>query len=123
MPSPESKSLLVVVRHAPYGSSLARTSLEVALTAATYEQEVGVLFMGEGVLQLLPEQDSTQIGVKNIGKLIASFPLYDLDSLFVDEDALLRHGLDDKNLPQDLRPLDTAAIQQLLRKYDHILGF
>jgi tRNA 2-thiouridine synthesizing protein C len=68
--------LLVLVRHSPYGSSLARTSLEVALTAATYEQPVAVLFLGEGVLQLLPEQDSTHIGVKNIGKLIASFPLY-----------------------------------------------
>ena len=78
MSSSEKKSLLVIVRHSPYGSSLARTSLEVALSSATFDQEVALLFMGDGVLHLLPEQDSSAIGVRNIAKLIASFPLYDV---------------------------------------------
>jgi len=123
VPSEIKKSLLVLVRHSPYGSSLARTSLEVALTAATYEQRVAVLFLGEGVLHLLPDQDSTRIGVKNIGKLIASFPLYELDSLFVDENALLQYAVDEHKLPYDLQSLDSAAIKDLMCSYDHILGF
>ena len=69
----------MVVRHSPYGSSLARASLDVALAAAAFEQPVKLLFMGDGVLQLLPEQDSRAIGQKNIGRLLSSLPLYDID--------------------------------------------
>lgn len=117
------KSLLVVVRHSPYGSSLARTSLEVALSSATFDQHVGLLFMGDGVLQLLPEQDSSATGVRNIAKLMASFPLYELNQLFADETALLRYGLGEQALPQNLQRLSDDAMRELLVRYDHILGF
>ncbi len=117
------KSLLVIVRHSPYGSSLARSSLEVALTAATYEQTVGVLFMGDGVLHLLSDQDSSHIGARNIARLIASFPLYDLETLYVDGAARSRHGLESMPLPDNIRSVDSNAMQQLFCDYDHLLGF
>ncbi len=117
------KSLLVVVRHSPYGSSLARTSLEVALSSATFDQQIGLLFMGDGVLQLLPEQDSSATGVRNIAKLMASFPLYELNQLFADETALVRYGLGEQALPQNLQRLSDDAMRELLVRYDHILGF
>jgi len=124
MPTTEKKSLLVVVRRSPYGSSLARTSLEVALSGTTFEQDVGVLFMGDGVLHLLPGQDTGALGVRNIAKLIASFPLYELDSLFADETALRHHGIaQHQALPQNIEWLDTGAIAELLTRYDHIMSF
>ena len=123
MSSADRKSVLVIVRHTPYGNSLARTSLEVALSSATFDQEVALLFMGDGVLHLLPEQDSRDIETRNIAKLIASFPLYELDNLYVDEDALAQYGLNLNQLPQKLQAVDDDAMQQLLRQYDHCLGF
>lgn len=117
------KSLLVVVRHSPYGNSLARSSLEVALSSATFDQQVGLLFMGDGVLQLLPEQDCNATGARNIAKLMASFPLYELDQLFADETALIRYGLGEQTLPQNLQRLGDQAMRQLLTRFDHILGF
>ena len=123
MTSTGKKSLLVVVRHSPYGSSLARTSLEVALSSATFDQQVGLLFMGDGVLQLLSEQDSSTLGVRNIAKLMASFPLFELDQLFADETALAMYRLEEQALPQNLQRLDDDAMRQLLVHYDHILGF
>ena len=115
--------MLVIVRHSPYGSSLARTSLEVALSSATFDQEVALLFMGDGVLHLLPEQDSSAIGVRNIAKLIASFPLYELDNLYADEAALRQYGLSLQQLPRKLQGVDDEAMHQLLCQYDHCLGF
>jgi len=117
------KSLLVVVRHSPYGSSLARTALEVALSSATFEQDVGLLFMGDGVLHLLPEQNSSTIGVRNIARLIASFPLYDLEALFADKAALVQYALAPQELPQKLQLLDDDAMATLCNNYDHILSF
>lgn len=123
MTTTNKKSLLVVVRHAPYGSSLARTALEVALSSATFEQSVGLLFIGDGVFHLLPEQDSSAIGVRNIARLIASFPLYDLECLFADEAALTQYGLNRQELPQKLQQLDDNAMAELLKRFDHIVSF
>jgi tRNA 2-thiouridine synthesizing protein C len=123
MTTKNKKSLLVVVRHSPYGSSLARTALEVALSSATFDQDVGLLFMGDGVFHLLPEQDSSAIGVRNIARLIASFPLYDLKSLFADKAALIQYGLARQELPQNLQQMDDNAMADLLNHFDHILSF
>ncbi len=123
MPVTNKKSLLIVVRRSPYGSSLARTSLEVALSGATFEQDIGVLFMGNGVFHLLPGQDTDTLGVRNIAKLIASFPLYELESLFADKAALRHHGITQQALPQNIEWLDTGAMVELLTRYDHIMSF
>jgi tRNA 2-thiouridine synthesizing protein C len=111
------------VRHAPYGNSLARTSLELALSSATFDQQVALLFLGDGVLQLLPQQDSSAIGVRNIARLIASFPLYELTTLFADQVALTRHGLSTDDLAQGLEILDDRAMRDIFNRYDHILSF
>lgn len=123
MPSLKTKSLLVIVRHTPYGSSLARSAIEVALTSATFNQNVGVLFMAHGVLQLLPEQDSGVLGVRNMAKLITSFPLYDLNNIYVDAIALKQHGLQESELMLQPEFLNETAMQHLMRRYDHIVGF
>lgn len=115
--------MLVTVRHAPYGSSRARSALDVALASAAFEQPVSLLFLGDGVLQLMPEQDSATLGVRNIGRLLASLPLYDIESVYVDADAASRYGLDLAMAPLPTRSLDSTGIQQLMASCDHLLGF
>ena len=117
------KSQLVVIRQTPYGSSLARASLDVALAAAAFDQAVALLFLGEGVLQLLPDQDSTAIDKKNIAKLIASLPLYDIESIYVDAAALTRYAITAGELPQTVTPLDKDGIRALMAQHQHLLGF
>lgn len=117
------KRQLVVIRQTPYGNSLARAALDAALTAAAFEQPVSLLFLGDGVLQLLPTQDSTVINTRNIAKLIASLPLYDIETLHVDASALIRYSIAAQDLPQNLKLLDTADIHQLITEHDHVLSF
>jgi tRNA 2-thiouridine synthesizing protein C len=117
------KSLLIVIRRSPYGSSLARASLDVALAAAAFEQPLNLLFMGDGVLQLMAEQDSQAIGVKNIGRLLASLPLYDIERVYVDGEAATRYGIDLGNAPVAAQALDGPGMRQLMVGCDHLLGF
>lgn len=79
--------------------------------------------MGQGVLQLIPEQNSESLGVRNIAKLIASFPLYDLNNIYVDKCALEQHGLQNNDLMLEPELLNKTAMQNLMRRYDHIVGF
>lgn len=119
----DNKSLLVLVRYPPYGNSLARVSLDVALAAAAFDQEVSLLFLGDGVLQLLPEQDSRALGMKNQGRTLASLPLYDIDRVYADVDAATQYNIDLQLSPVNALPLDKAGIRELLDSHDHLLTF
>lgn len=117
------KSVLIVLRHSPYGSSLAKASLDVAFANAAFEQSVDLLFLGDGVLSLLPEQDSQLLGMKNAGRQLASLPLYGIQSVYVDAEAAAHYNLDLTNAPVDTRRLGALEIHQLMVAYDHLLGF
>jgi len=123
MDAVDRKTLLVIIRHAPYGNSLARASLDTALAAAAFDQPVELLFLGEGVLQLIPDQDSAAIDVRNIGKLITSLPLYDIDAVHVDAQAAARYAIEVEQLPLEVRLLDATAVSQLMADCDHLVGF
>jgi len=119
----ERKRLLLIIRHSPYGSSLARASLDVALAAAAFDQAISLLFAGDGVLQLLPGQDSGPLGVKNLGRLLASLPLYDIDQVYVDAETARRYQLDLAAAPLPARALEREAMGELIAAHEHLLGF
>lgn len=117
------KTVLIILRHSPYGSSLAQASLNVALATAAFGQAVDLLFLGDGVLQLLPAQDSHRLGIKNIGKQLSSLPLYDINCVYVDAEAAERYKIDLSDTPIATRALDQRELHPLMVGYDHILGF
>lgn len=110
------------MRHSPYGSSLAKAAVDIALATAAFEQAVDLLFIGEGVLQLLPDQDSQSLGKKNIGRQLASLPLYDINHVFVDAEAASRYKLDIARAPLEAQLLTPHEMHQLMVEYDHLLG-
>lgn len=119
----EKKSLLLLMRHAPYGSSLARTGIDMALAAAAFEQNVSVLFTGDGILQLLPEQDAQLVGAKNLGRIIASMPLYGIETFYVDTASAAQRGIGPSDLPEQALMLDSDALQTLLHGHHHVINF
>lgn len=123
MIQPIKKSVLIVLRHSPYGSSLAKASLDVTLATAAFEQAVDLLFLGDGVLQLLPDQDSRPLGIRNIGRQLASLPLYDIDGVYVDAESAKRYNVNLAHAPFETRLLDGMAMHRLMARYDHLLGF
>ncbi len=117
------KRTLVVLRRSPYGSSLAKASLDVALAAAAFEQPIDLLFMGEGVLQLYPDQDGRSLGVKTIGRQLAALPHFDINRVYADSEAVARYKMDLSRAPVDTLAIQPGEVQQLMLEYDHLLGF
>jgi tRNA 2-thiouridine synthesizing protein C len=118
----DKKRILIVMRHSPYGSSLAKAAVDVVLATAAFEQRVDVLFAGDGVLQLTPGQDSHSLGKKNIGRQLASLPLYDIERVYVDAEAAARYNLDTASAPVDAQLLSPTEMHQLLVDYDHLMA-
>ena len=121
--SGEKKKLLRVCRRAPDGDKLARASLDVALTAAAFEQDVQLLFMDDGVWQLLPDQDAGQIDSKSQLKSLQSMPLYDIDRFHVDASSLRDRQLAPQQLDGNTVLLESQELAEFIDGFDQVLSF
>ena len=118
-----SKQIAVVCRQPPYGSSLAREALDAAMAAAAFDQQVSMIFLGDGVWQLCRYQQSEGIGQRSLEKSLAMLPLYDVDRLYADADALRQRGLNASDLSLPVELLDGDAIAAMLHRQDVVLSF
>lgn len=115
-------SCLMTLRHAPYGSKDAKESLDVALVLAAFEQQPAVLFLDEGVLQLLPTSKSPA-SHKHIGKIISALEMYDITELWVEQESLDQFGLGTSDLNQAVNVISRAKVSLLCSQYNQHLVF
>ena len=118
-----SKKILFVMRHAPYGTSLAREALEATLAACSFEQQVSVLFLDDGVLQLVDTQQPASIEPKNHNAMLQALPLYDIDQLYVEQHSATTRQLSSEQLPATAQLIDSKAAALLMADCDHIVSF
>ena len=117
------KSFLLINRQAPYGSSAARDALDVALTASVFEQDISLLFLADGVFQLLKDQQPQEIGQKNLAANLSALPMYDIDQIFVSASAMKERGLDKEQLSLPAELLDDQQIAALISRHDQVMSF
>ena len=90
---------LFVNRSAPYGSVNALESLEVVLITAALEQMTSLVFMDDGVYQLLNNQmPKESIGQKNYSKAFKALADYDVNKVYVEKESLEQRGLSSGDL-------------------------
>jgi tRNA 2-thiouridine synthesizing protein C len=119
-----SKKLLFVSRHAPYGSSLAKDALDAVLAASAYDQQLSLLFMDDGVFQLLANQSSSAIGQKSFAAILPVLPLYEITSIYVHYESLVKRQITVNELViPGVQIIDSTAICSLLAQQDQLLSF
>ena len=92
------KKLLYINRKAPHGTIYALESLEVVLIGAAFDQDVSLAFIDDGVYQLLKNQDTSGIGVKNFSPTYKALGDYDVNKIYVEKESLELRGLSKDNL-------------------------
>ena len=120
--------ILVVCRSAPYGSSLAREALETALAAGAMGAQITMLFLDEGVWQLVDQHKPEAIGRKNHGAMLSALPIYDIDEILIDQASLEKRGLGASNLNQiaqlnSAQLLNAQTTRETLASHHLILSF
>lgn len=91
--SEHSKNILVIIRQAPYVNSLPAAALDIVLTAAAFDQQITLLFSGQGVWHLQPDQHAASTGMKAISRALPSLELYEVKRIVADAEALAARGL------------------------------
>jgi len=107
MNQPKIQKILIVNQSAPYSSGNAKESLDLALAAGTFEQDVSILFTGDACYQLLAMQNPKEIDSKKLSQMLKVLPIYGVENLFVDEQSLLDRNI--KHIDHDLKITKISA--------------
>jgi tRNA 2-thiouridine synthesizing protein C len=82
------RRLLFIQHRPPYSDDSAAETLDALLVVAAFGQQVSVLFQGDGVWQLLANQDGKALGRKTLLSQLQALGLYDVERLYVDHQSL-----------------------------------
>ncbi len=117
------KSFLIINRHSPYQSSITKEALDVALMAAVFNQKTSVLFMDDGVYQLLNNQDPKDIQQKNNAATFPMLEMYDVDAVYVESTSLETRGLKEQDLLMPVQILTGEGVRKLIEQQHVVLNF
>jgi tRNA 2-thiouridine synthesizing protein C len=117
------KKFMFVNRTAPYGSLYALESLEVGLITAAFDQDVSLVFVEDGVLQLLKGQQTKGIETRNFSPAYRALEGYDVEKLYVEQESLAARGLTAADLIVEVTVLPSRELGALMDEQDVVLSF
>jgi tRNA 2-thiouridine synthesizing protein C len=116
-------SLALINKTAPYGRANGQESIDLALAAGSFGQNVSLFFIEDGVFQLLAKQTPELIEAKNYNKTFAALEFYDIENIYVCADSLATRNLLAEELSIEVRVLTHKQLQKRLNQHQHILSF
>ncbi|GLS26520.1 protein TusC [Marinibactrum halimedae] len=102
---------------------MAKEGLDAILAASAYGQHIQVLFMDEGVFQLLRHQSPKSLSLKSPSNLIETLPIYGITDLYVCEDSLTKRAINEELIMPGTQCLSKEDIKHLIATQDAILNF
>jgi tRNA 2-thiouridine synthesizing protein C len=131
------KKFLYLNRKAPYGTVYALESLEVVLIAAAFDQDVSLAFVDDGVYQLVANQDTGGVEMKNFSPTYNALGDYDINKLYVEKESLEERGLSEDDLMDvtyededddwaekpSIRIVSRAEMAEVMEQQDVIFSF
>ena len=115
------KRFLFLNRKAPYGTVYALESLEVVLISAAFDQDVSLVFMDDGVFQIVKEQDTESIGMKNFSRTYRALDGYEVEKLYVEKESLDARGLTKDDLLVDVEILNSQELGDIMAAQDVVI--
>jgi tRNA 2-thiouridine synthesizing protein C len=117
------KKFMFLNRKAPYGTIYALEGLEVVLISAAFDQDVSMVFMDDGVYELVKGQHTKAIDVKNFSPTYRALEGYDIEKLYVDKESLEERGLSTDNLIVPVEVLTASEMAELMDQQDVVISF
>ena len=131
------KKVMYLNCRAPYGTIYAWESLEVVLIGAAFDQEVSLMFVDDGVYQLVKGCDTSESDMKNFMPTYRTLGDYGVRHMYVDQASLEARGLttDDlievawedweteEEVDNIVEAVDSAKVTELMAESDVVFSF
>lgn len=117
--------LAFLFRTAPHGNAISREGLDALLAATAFcdEEEIGVFFIDDGVLNLLDGQNPELLLQKDFIRTFKLLDLYDIEQRFVCTDSLDQYNLQTEQLIISAEKIDRTSLINKLRQAEKVFTF
>ena len=112
-------------RTAPHGNAISREGLDALLAATAFcdEEEIGVFFIDDGVLNLLDGQNPELLLQKDFIRTFKLLDLYDIEQRFVCADSLDQYNLQIEQLIISAEKIDRTSLFNKLSQAEKVFTF
>ncbi|MGD9585160.1 MAG: DsrE family protein [Lysobacterales bacterium] len=110
--------ILVVFASSAQRGGRTRDGLELALALLAFEHEVGVLFIGDGVGMLVPDQAWGELGLPESGRALAALAHHGAVRVAASAACLAARGIRATGIP--VERLEAAALADLVAEFAHV---
>ena len=117
--------LAFLFRTAPHGNAISREGLDALLAATAFcdEEEIGVFFIDEGVLNLLDGQNPELLLQKDFIRTFKLLDLYDVEQRFVCAASLDQYNLQTEQLIISTEKIDRTSLINKLSQAEKVFTF
>ena len=117
--------LAFLFRTAPHGNAISREGLDALLAATAFcdEEEIGVFFIDDGVLNLLDGQNPELLLQKDFIRTFKLLDLYDIEQRFVCDDSLDQYNLQAEQLIISAEKIDRTSLINKLNQVEKVFTF
>ena len=117
--------LAFLFRTAPHGNAISREGLDALLAATAFcdEEEIGVFFIDDGVLNLLDWQNPELLLQKDFIRTFKLLDLYDIEQRFVCADSLDQYNLQAEQLIISAEKIDRTSLINKLSQAEKVFTF
>lgn len=119
----KTKNLLFVFDKPPHSTPATKEGLDAILTASAFGQNVTLLLIGDGIFQILINQDPSHLTTKNTASIFQALEMYGIENIIIPKTTLKDKGLSlsDLAIPCDI--IDNTQLAKLYASQDQILSF
>ena len=117
--------LAFLFRTAPHGNAISREGLDALLAATAFcdEEEIGVFFIDDGVLNLLDGQNPELLLQKDFIRTFKLLDLYDIEQRFVCANSLDQYHLQTEQLIISAEKIDRTSLINKLSQAEKVFTF
>ena len=119
--SASSRRFLFLVRHSPLAGARFRETLDMIFTVAAFDQWVTVLFLDDGVFQLVAPLGEHSASDLLWGPMLKAMDFYDIHEILVDEQSLRLRGLTASDLVIGAALVAPEHFRTLLGQHDRLV--
>ena len=117
--------LAFLFRTAPHGNAISREGLDALLAATAFcdEEDIGVFFIDDGVLNLLDGQNPELLLQKDFIRTFKLLDLYDIEQRFVCANSLDQYNLNTEQLIISAEKIDRTSLFNKLSQAEKVFTF
>lgn len=112
---------IIIQKHFLSGISF-KESLDIGLVCAAFDQKVNLIFVGEGVFNLLTHQNAQLVNDKNHVDLLKGLEFYEIDSILMEHTDHSLIGNDKTLLIENTQLLSRKQINQVINQSDVVVS-